>query len=84
MPHSGSSALHGVENQKKKVILSKKVELTEICNKPTDVYHSFQELCQRISKLKLSVGWSINISEFAYIKNLTIFMIYRSLKLLWT
>ena len=38
-------------------------------DKPTDVYHSFQEFCQRISKLKLPVGWSINISEFAYIKN---------------
>ena len=37
-------------------------------DKPTDVYHSFQEFCQRISKLKLPVGWSINISEFAYIK----------------
>ena len=32
------------------------------------MYHSFQEFCQRISKLKLPVGWSINISEFAYIK----------------
>ena len=29
---------------------------------------TFQEFCQRISKLKLPVGWSINISEFAYIK----------------
>ena len=37
-------------------------------DKPTDVYHSFREFCQRISKLKLPVGWSINISEFAYIK----------------
>ena len=36
--------------------------------KPTQVYHSFQEFCQRISKLKLSVDCSINISEFAYIK----------------
>ena len=32
------------------------------------MYHSFQELCQRIWKSKLPVGWSINISEFAYIK----------------
>ena len=38
-------------------------------DKPTHVYHSFQEFCQRISKLKLPVAWSINISEFAYIKN---------------
>ena len=37
-------------------------------HKPTDVYHSIQEFCQRISKLKLSVGCSINISEFSYIK----------------
>ena len=37
-------------------------------DKPTDVYYSFQEFCQRISKLNLPVGWSINISEFAYIK----------------
>ena len=32
------------------------------------MYHSFQEFCQRIWKSKLPVGWSINISEFAYIK----------------
>ena len=32
------------------------------------MYHSIQEFCQRISKLKLPVGWSINISEFVFIK----------------
>ena len=37
-------------------------------DKPTDVYHSFQEFCQQILKLKLPVGWSINISEFTYMK----------------
>ena len=37
-------------------------------DKSADVYHSFQEFCQPISKLNLSVGWSINISEYAYIK----------------
>ena len=32
------------------------------------MYHSFQDFFQRISKLKLPVGWSINISAFSYIK----------------
>ena len=35
-------------------------------DKQTDVYHSFQEFCQYIPKLKLPVGWSTNISEFTY------------------
>ena len=37
-------------------------------DKPTDIYHSFQEFCWRILKLKLPVGFSIDISEFAYIR----------------
>ena len=43
------------------VILIKKAEFPTKDDKPTDVYHSFQEFCQRMPTLKLHAGWSINI-----------------------
>ena len=45
-------------------ILSKKAESSEKYDKPTYGYHSSQEFCQGITKFKMHVGWSINISEF--------------------
>ena len=51
------------------IVLSRKAELPEKDDRTTDVYHLFQEFCQQILKLKLPIGWSINISEFTYIKN---------------
>ena len=54
--------------------------MPETDNKPTDVYHSFQEFCQWISKLKLSVGWILIFQNFDNIHDLLQFEIYCGLE----
>ena len=68
-------------------ILNKKVELPENDDRPTDIYHPFQDICQKISELTEFVILVIQTSIFQNLliyKKLAIFIIYFSCRLMFT